>query len=100
MKIVVRGERQVCSVRFPTAATMTWPMPLLQIAEHHGDRRSGDLAALSSEALYGEKLHLQSFHRLASFGSRRAPSASPEIFAHRPAHRRSYACGFRDYTNF
>jgi hypothetical protein len=53
-----------------------------------GRGRSGNLVALPPEALYGARFDLQRIHILTSFGSRRAPSATPGVTGDRPAPER------------
>jgi hypothetical protein len=43
---------------------------------------------LPSEALYGEKLHLQSFHPFGSSGSRCEFVKTPVLYENTPAHQR------------
>src|SRR6267142_368832 len=50
--------------------------------------RGGNLVTLPSEALYDEKLHLQSFHPFDSSGSRRASVGTPVVSENKPAHQR------------
>jgi AraC family transcriptional activator of tynA and feaB len=50
--------------------------------------KSGDIVALSAEALCRARFDLQRFHILAAFGSRRAPSPSSGVIGYEPAPER------------
>jgi hypothetical protein len=91
----LRPERDLCSYRQTVRAYLRYHQgSLCQSAlwPLRGGSRGGNLVTLSLEALYGEKLHLQSFHTFGSSGSRRASVRTPIVSENKPAHQRDRLC--------
>src|ERR1700724_3324419 len=87
----VRSVRCISSYRQAVRAYLRYhqgPLCRSGLRSMRRGSRGGNLVTLPSEALYGEKLHLQSFHTFGSSGSRRASVGTSVISGNKPAHQR------------